>query len=104
MSDGAAIAQAEGIHLGGVSKRFERRGQAVDALRDIDLDVAEGELVSLIGPSGCGKTTLLRIIGGLLPADSGEVRVGARRPDQARRAKHFGFVPQAPALLYGTAA
>lgn len=99
MSDPEVLPTAEGIRVEGVSKTFGRRGQTVEALRGIDLEVAEGELVSLIGPSGCGKTTLLRIIGGLLPADTGVVRVGTLDADEARRRKHFGFVPQSPALL-----
>jgi NitT/TauT family transport system ATP-binding protein len=93
------LPHAEGIRIEGVTKRFERRGQVVEALGGIDLDIAEGELVTLIGPSGCGKSTLLRIIGGLLPHDSGRITVGRCTPDQARAEKHFGFVPQTPALL-----
>ncbi|MBV8152494.1 MAG: ABC transporter ATP-binding protein [Candidatus Eremiobacteraeota bacterium] len=48
------------------------------ALEDIDLDVADGEFVSIVGPSGCGKTTLLRIAAGLETATSGDVVVDAR--------------------------
>jgi len=44
-----------------------------DGVRDIDLKVEEGELVTLLGPSGCGKTTILRVVGGFLNADSGQV-------------------------------
>jgi NitT/TauT family transport system ATP-binding protein len=99
MSAVEPLPHAEGIRLDGVSKRFERRGQTVQALAEIALDVAEGEFVTLIGPSGCGKSTLLRIIGGLLPHDAGSVTIGRCSPDEARREKHFGFVPQAPALL-----
>jgi NitT/TauT family transport system ATP-binding protein len=99
MSTAEPLPHAEGIRLEGVTKRFERRGQSVHALAGIDLDVAEGELVTLIGPSGCGKSTLLRIIGGLLPHDAGTVTIGRCTPDQARAEKHFGFVPQSPALL-----
>ncbi|MBK5224098.1 MAG: ABC transporter ATP-binding protein [Acidimicrobiia bacterium] len=99
MTAPASLPVAEGIRLSGVSKRFGRHQQGIQALSDITLDVAEGELVTLIGPSGCGKTTLLRIIGGLLDPDTGTVRVGTLSPDAARREKHFGFVPQAPALL-----
>jgi len=43
---------------------------------DVTMDVAEGDLVSLVGPSGCGKTTVLKILAGLHPADDGEVRIG----------------------------
>jgi NitT/TauT family transport system ATP-binding protein len=49
----------------------------VVAVDDVSLDVASGEFFSIIGPSGCGKSTLLRIIGGLLPASSGELMVGS---------------------------
>jgi len=47
----------------------------IEILRDVSMSVNEGEIVSLIGPTGCGKTTLLRIIDGLVPLDSGEVLV-----------------------------
>ncbi len=53
----------------GVSKAF--KGTSV--MSELDFRVAQGELVSLLGPSGCGKTTLLRIIAGLTPADTGEI-------------------------------
>ncbi|HLU41747.1 MAG TPA: ABC transporter ATP-binding protein [Microthrixaceae bacterium] len=99
MSTAEPLPHAEGIRIAGVTKRFERRGQVVEALGGVDLDIAEGELVTLIGPSGCGKSTLLRIIGGLLGHDAGSVTIGRCTPDQARAEKHFGFVPQAPALL-----
>lgn len=68
-----ALAPGE-IMARGLSKRF---GQ-VQALEDITLRIRAGEFVTLIGPSGCGKTTVLKIIGGLLPADSGQVFVGSR--------------------------
>ena len=48
----------------------------VQALRGLSMDVAEGEIVSIIGPSGSGKTTLLNIIGGLDEATAGSVKVG----------------------------
>ena len=47
-------------------------------LSDLDFRVGQGELVSLLGPSGCGKTTLLRLIAGLTPADSGDVVLDGR--------------------------
>ena len=57
-------------------KAVSRRFKDTVALDSLDLDVAQGELVSLLGPSGCGKTTALRIIAGLDKPDSGEVFVG----------------------------
>lgn len=104
VADGPSTPAPEGsdgafIRVGGVSKRFRHRGTVVDALADVDLEVAEGEFVSLIGPSGCGKSTLLRVIGDLVRPDSGTVRIGDTTATEARAAKQFGLVPQAPALL-----
>ncbi len=59
------------LRLRGVTKAYgETR-----ALRDLDLDVLEGELFVLLGPSGCGKTTLLRAVAGLLPIDGGRIEL-----------------------------
>lgn len=71
----------------------------VTALMGIDLDIDEGEFVSIIGPSGCGKTTLLRIVGGLLAPTRGMVRIAGSSPDEARRQQVFGAVFQDAALL-----
>ncbi len=87
------------VSISGVSKLFSRRGRTVEALRDVDLTIGDGEFVSLLGPSGCGKSTLLRIIGGLQTADRGTVSVGGGDVQHARAAKQYGLVPQAPALL-----
>ena len=87
------------IALSHVSKWFTRRGQQIHALDDISFEVEAGEFVSIIGPSGCGKSTALRIVGGLIPVDSGQVAVAGDTPANGRRGKQFGFVPQTPALL-----
>ena len=54
------------ISIHGLTHEYGKGTPRVTALSDIDLDIDEGEFVSIIGPSGCGKTTLLRIVGGLL--------------------------------------
>jgi iron(III) transport system ATP-binding protein len=59
------------VSLRGLSKKFTEAA-AVDAL---DLEIADGEFVSLLGPSGCGKTTTLRLLAGFLQPDAGEIRV-----------------------------
>ncbi len=93
-----AVAPAA-LELHGVRKSFGRRKRPMVALDGVSFSVAAGEFVTLIGPSGCGKSTLLRTVAGLLPVDAGEVLVAGSPPDQARRAKQFGLVPQRPALL-----
>jgi len=71
----------------------------VHALQEVDLDIAPGEFVSLIGPSGCGKTTLLRVIADLEPISAGTVLVNGLSPHDARLARAYGYVFQAPALF-----
>ena len=87
------------VSLRGVSKWFVGRNDHVQALSRIDLDVSDGEFVSVIGPSGCGKSTLLRVVGGLVGYESGAVEVAGTSPAVARRTKQLGFTPQTPALL-----
>ena len=68
-------------------------------MRDLSLDVAEGELLVILGPSGCGKTTILRLIAGLERPTSGDVLFDDRRVTRLRPAqRHVGFVFQQPVL------
>ncbi|SFK31528.1 ABC transporter ATP-binding protein [Falsiroseomonas stagni] len=71
----------------------------VHALSDVNIDIAPGEFISLIGPSGCGKTTLLRVIADLEKPTGGEIRVNGVTPEEARLARDYGYVFQAPALF-----
>jgi NitT/TauT family transport system ATP-binding protein len=80
-----------------IYKAFPSREGEVRALRDVSLTISDGEFVSLVGPSGCGKTTLLRILGGLLPADRGLVRIDGQILTQPR--PEIGFVFQDPTLM-----
>ena len=77
---------------------FQTNDGPVFALSKINLDVAEGEFVSFIGPSGCGKTTLLRAIADLEKSSSGTLNVNGMTPEEARLARAYGYVFQAPAL------
>jgi ABC-type Fe3+/spermidine/putrescine transport system ATPase subunit len=65
------------LELQEIHKFYDR----LEVLRGISLDVARGELVTFVGPSGCGKTTLLRIIGGFTPLDSGKVILDGQKID-----------------------
>ena len=86
------------IHLAGVKKIYRTRKADFLAVSEVTFDVGAGELVALVGPSGCGKTTLLKILAGLHPYDSGEVRIGSESQpfDPAR---DIGMVFQQPLLL-----
>ncbi|HEV7762120.1 MAG TPA: ATP-binding cassette domain-containing protein [Acidimicrobiales bacterium] len=92
--------------LDGVSKIYEVGGVELVALHEVDLAVAEEEVVTLLGPSGSGKTTLLSIAGGLLSATTGRVVVGGKDITRARarkltafRRKRVGFIFQAVNLV-----
>jgi NitT/TauT family transport system ATP-binding protein len=84
------------VSVKGVTKEF--KGGTV-ALQGIDLEIEQGEFISLIGPSGCGKSTLLRIIGDLIEPSQGAVTVNAKPARQARRDHDYGIVFQ-DSVLY----
>jgi NitT/TauT family transport system ATP-binding protein len=75
------------VSIAGLEKRFKTRsGETVNALTNVNLDIREGEFISVVGPSGCGKTTLLRILAGLERASSGVIQcdgtqISGPRPD-----------------------
>ena len=88
------------VEVGEASVVYQGQGSSsVTALDRVSLSVAEGEFISLIGPSGCGKTTLLRVIADLEQITSGSVRVNGMSAREARLARAYGYVFQAPALF-----
>ncbi len=92
---------SQAFTLRGLSKVYGEGETAVHALREVNLDIAEGELLVLLGPSGSGKSTLLNIMGGLDRATSGEATfrdtpLGAMNDKELTqyRRKHVGFIFQ----------
>jgi NitT/TauT family transport system ATP-binding protein len=98
VSDKTKIADAPAIEIRGLSLVFATADTPVIALSNIDLSIRRGEFVSFIGPSGCGKTTLMRVIADLEQQTEGEITVNGVSPREARLARAYGYVFQAPAL------
>jgi NitT/TauT family transport system ATP-binding protein len=90
---GGPVIEAKGLGL-----TFETRDGPVHALKDVDLAVGKGDFVSFIGPSGCGKTTFLRCVAALEHPTAGTLTVNGTTPDEARRARAYGYVFQAAGL------
>ena len=82
-----------------ISLTFKPKNRdSVTALKELTLDVAKGEFVSLVGPSGCGKSTFLNVLLGLLKPDAGEIRLNGKQitgPGQERAMvfQEFGLLP-----------
>ena len=66
------------VELKNVSKIYQAKNGEIEALKDINFDIKEGEFVSIIGPSGCGKSTLLSIISGLETKNKGEIKINGK--------------------------
>lgn len=98
-----------GIRIEGLSKRYGEGDTAVLALKNVNLQVAPGEVVGLIGPSGSGKSTLLKCLGAVITPTSGRMMLGQDtifdddgwqvRDLRALRRDKIGFVFQAPYLI-----
>jgi NitT/TauT family transport system ATP-binding protein len=86
------------IRASNLDLTFQTNDGPVHALKDVNLEVNKGDFVSFIGPSGCGKTTFLRCIAGLETPTSGALSVNGMTPDDARRARAYGYVFQAAGL------
>ena len=97
-----------GIRIEGLQKRYGKGEAAVDALKDVNLTVAPGEVVGLIGPSGSGKSTLLKCLGAVIEPSAGRMWLGDepiydgawKTSDlRALRRDRIGFIFQAPYLI-----
>ena len=98
----------QGIRIEGLSKRYGSGDTAVLALKDVNMQVAPGEVVGLIGPSGSGKSTLLKCLGAVIDPTAGRMTLGDEliydngwkvRDLRALRRDKIGFVFQAPYLI-----
>ena len=99
---------APGIRIEGLRKRYGSGATAVDALKDVNMVVAPGEVVGLIGPSGSGKSTLLKCLGAVIEPSGGRMVLGGETiyddgwkisDLRALRRDRIGFVFQAPYLI-----
>ena len=100
--------QTFGIRIEGLSKRYGTGDAAVDALKEVNMTVAPGEVVGLIGPSGSGKSTLLKCLGAVIEPTAGRMTLGDEiifedawqiSDLRALRRDKIGFVFQAPYLI-----
>jgi putative ABC transport system ATP-binding protein len=101
----------QGIRIEGLSKRYGAGDTAVDALKDVNMSIAPGEVVGLVGPSGSGKTTLLKCLGAVIEPTRGRMTLGGEliydstqdgwktRDLRALRRDRIGFIFQAPYLI-----
>jgi putative ABC transport system ATP-binding protein len=98
----------KGIHIESLSKRYGTGEAAVDALKNVNMEVAAGEVVGLIGPSGSGKSTLLKSLGAVIEPSTGRMTIGDQiifdngwkiKDIRALRRDSIGFIFQAPYLI-----
>ena len=87
------IIQARSLDL-----TFQTNDGPVHALKGVSLDIEKGDFVSFIGPSGCGKTTFLRCMADLEAPTGGTITVNGTTPEEARKARAYGYVFQAAGL------
>lgn len=90
---------APAISARDIGVRFFTERRDVTALQSLNLDVTQGEFLTLLGPSGCGKSTFLRVVADLQPANKGTISVLSVAPRAARGNRDIGFVFQDAALL-----
>ncbi|MEL6618294.1 MAG: ABC transporter ATP-binding protein [Pseudomonadota bacterium] len=86
------------IHAKSLDLTFQTNDGPVHALKGVSLDIERGDFVSFIGPSGCGKTTFLRCMADLETPTGGTITVNGTTPEQARKARAYGYVFQAAGL------
>lgn len=96
----ASLPRETEIKIENLSVKFPDKngGEPIVALSNVNLEIKQGEFISLLGPSGCGKTTLLRTIADLQEKTSGTISVRGLSPREIRLQKKYGIVFQSPVL------
>ena len=94
------------LEIKNISKAYNRQGKDFFAVKDVNLNISDGDFIHIIGRSGSGKSTFLNIVAGLLSADNGTLLLDGTNylelSDEEKskfRNKNIGFIPQSPALL-----
>ena len=94
------------LEIKNISKSYNRQGKDFFAVKDVNLNISDGDFIHIIGRSGSGKSTFLNIVAGLLSADKGSLSLDGTNYmellDEEKsefRNKNIGFIPQSPALL-----
>ena len=94
------------LEIKNISKTYNRQGKDFFAVKDVNLNISDGDFIHIIGRSGSGKSTFLNIVAGLLSADKGSLSLDGTNymelSDEEKsefRNKNIGFIPQSPALL-----
>ena len=94
------------LEIKNISKSYNRQGKDFFAVKDVNLNISDGDFIHIIGRSGSGKSTFLNIVAGLLSADKGSLSLDGTNymelHDEEKsefRNKNIGFIPQSPALL-----
>lgn len=90
------------IRISSLTKDFVARRERIRAIENINIDIYDGEFVSLVGPSGCGKSTIIRILNGLIKRTSGDISIDdyeyTDKPLPKEILRKFGFIFQIPNL------
>jgi ABC-2 type transport system ATP-binding protein len=87
------------IEIVGLCKQFTgKRMNKVDALKGLDLEIAQGEVFGFLGPNGAGKSTTIKLVMGLLKPTSGTSRIMGVDSSQTESRRHVGFLPENPAF------
>lgn len=84
------------VSINNVKKVYENK---VVAVQNVNLDVQEGEFISIVGPSGCGKSTIFRLIAGLEEASSGTLKILGENPEHVRKKNEISYVFQDATLM-----